>query len=121
MTENEENDSPLAVEVGDMFWAPRDVYDPKDPEEGRPLLVVQAPTEDRPEVVVRTRTSKTKTSLGRAHPAEPRLGLQSPGRIQPHEYHIDHSDFTEANGVERLGQVREDILRSVLRDRSEGF
>lgn len=111
--------APLAVEVGNVFYAPRDVYDPHDPKEGRWLLVVAESTGGVPEVVVRTRTSNTKT-VGVGHPAEPKLGLHKPGRWQPRDYKLARSVFTGENGVEWKGQVRPDILESVLKARREG-
>jgi hypothetical protein len=117
----DEGDGPtLPVTVGDVFYAPRDVYDPTDPKEGRWLLVVAEPTDHNPQIVVRTRTSKTKDTLGVGHPAEPKLGLHKPGRWQPHEHKISPSVFTADNGVEALGPVRSDILDSVLKARREG-
>lgn len=115
----DDDDATPAVEVGDVFYAPRDVYNPRDPKEGRWLLVVAESTGDVAEVYVRTRTSNTKT-VGVGHPAEPKLGLYKPGRWQPHEYKIARSVFTAENGVEWKGPVRADILESVLKARKEG-
>jgi len=101
----------LLPEVGDLFWVPSFLL-PGDPEDSRPIVVVERPRSELDSVQVITRTHDTKVR-GVLHPADRANGLNLPGvfalknhrRIQLDEF-IEHA--------EQCGSLLEPYLSEVL-------
>ena len=97
--------------VGEIYWAPSHLF-PRDPESGRPLVVVETPqTElDRVEVITRTHDLSVR---GIRHFADPENGCNLAGVFAlKHLHRINFDDFLRYTKF--LGWLRPDVLDRVL-------
>jgi hypothetical protein len=104
--------------VGDVYWCPRDFYDPRDPKPGRAIVIVKTPTAPTFEAVVLTRTSD-ENAPGRWSGPLPALGLHLPGRWQPKDYRVAVRHFGTPY-VTYLGTLPDGQLVAVLNLWKEG-
>ena len=97
--------------AGELYWVPSHLL-PGDPEDRRPLVVVETPTSNLERIEVITRTHDTRVH-GVKHPADPANGCNQPGVFALKNLHrINFEDFVRF--AERCGTLFEPYLSDVL-------
>lgn len=91
------------VQPGEVYWIPRELYDPQDEREGHPFVVLRGPTSAQPYVLAVMRNSKPpRVGPGLAHAADPKVRLDLPGWFTLPPKTIPGRQFREYAGVSHL-------------------
>ena len=101
---------PIVPEVGMVCWVETTILPPGDPEERRPVVVVETPAAVGGTVTVVARTGTD--SFGIEHPADLRLGLSSPGRFS-RRHPVAGWAWTSTD-VTPIGPLDNDVLAAVV-------
>jgi hypothetical protein len=102
--------------IGLVAWLPRDHYNPSDPHDGRPAVVIKVLTHERVCIVV------TRTSDGAAcrrgdvmHDVNPAFGCDRKGWWQPHHaYRVLFTAYDDEDVRKYGGKLDEDVLQRII-------